>query len=282
MKRTHPLSFMIVIIVGILAISQCAVSAEETGIICTVLRDGYQLEQFLAAPSAEILAAHGTRSIDLEISTNQRLTEQGNFAYEKKLINWMNDHYSEIAAEGLFSEKSSSQIRIHWIIPGFIPSFLWIDSEESDGCFVSCSPSSVNEDPSDESIHIYTPESFRETVEKSRRTIKISIGSETDSEIDGLQYPGVTMVPVKDVIELYGGVFCWDPVTKQAAVSCQENSRKISFDNSSLSGPDERTTSFLLLVPFGSTYYLWSDEENVLWMDIDSARRLLKYVMDDQ
>lgn len=90
------------------------------------------------------------------------------------------------------------------------------------------------------------------------------------------------MVPVKDVIELYGGIFCWDPVTKQAVVSCQENSRKISFDNSSLSGPDERTTSFLLLVPFGSTYYLWSDEENVLWMDIDSARRLLKYVMDDQ
>ena len=253
------------------------VSAEGTNIVCAVFNNGYLLEQFVSSPSVDTLWEYSkTFTVTYNDSSEYR-SEPAVYAYETQLVRWLYDHDSEFSPQNELSGMDSMQFDVSLIIPGVLPSFLWIRTQTGDNYFVSCPFSTLKKDLMKENIAVYPSEMLRDYLEECHCQIDIRMDGEIEFCVDGIQYPWTTMVPLSAMIEQRGGTFEETQTDAQFSIRYQGIDHTLLVKDNQISCIDGEQLEQLKNLQLGGKSFLWTDDKGELWMDIDAALRLIRY-----
>ena len=241
-------------------------SAEEIQVDCYVLDNGYCLERFIDDPSEEYLQANSSHTFSVVFDLDKTWTQTGEHSYEYRLIKWLHD------ANDINLPTQSTSIKM--VMPVFLPSFLWIKADNRPNTFIACELSANTEQWATANIAAYTRESFLCNYYGCKKQTSVFLDPDNDVVADGIQYTDITMVPVSRILQQKGCELVWNEHKDQLSLAYNGSHHILAFDKGQLFSIDDTELQSLSSTLLGGRRYYWIDGEDILWMDVDSARSL--------
>ncbi len=263
MKQITAVYIIITMLAGVITWA----SAEEIEVNFYILDNGYCLEQFIIDPSEAYLQANSQHAFSGVFNPDNAEELTGYYLYEKKLIKWCCDMYD--------IDSLTSKMSINMIMPVFMPSFLWIDTGNELNFFVSCELSENKDQRAIASIAAYTGESLLHSYYDTQKRTLVIINPDNELSVEGIQYPDITMVPVSSILEQMGCELAWNEHKDQISFVYNGSNHVFTFEKGQLVSIDDTNLQALTSIPLGGRRYSWIDGEEIVWMDIDSARSFL-------